>query len=57
MVVDATDVDNDDDDDEDAVGVLVLPVTALLGVLVVTMLLEGVPAGSLDRGIALLTSI
>lgn len=56
MVVDATDVD-DDDDDDDAVGVLVLPVTALLGVLVVTMLLEGVPAGSLDRGIALLTSI
>jgi hypothetical protein len=57
MAVDAADVDVDDDVDDDAVGVLVLPVIALLGVLVVTMLLEGVPAGSLDRGIALLTSI
>ena len=51
----ATDVDA-------GVIVLVLVVTAvllllLLGVLVVTMLLDGVPAGSLDRGIALFTSI
>lgn len=50
----ATDVDA-------GVIVLVLVVAAvlllLLGVLVVTMLLDGVPAGSLDRGIALFTSI
>jgi len=43
--------------DVDVDVVLVLVDAALLGVMVVTMLLDGVPAGSLDRGIALFTSI